>query len=237
MTFLKVSNLEKRFEKKEVLKDLDLFIEETEVFSLLGPNASGKTTLLKVISNIYRPTSGKIEVVGAEVQMNPNSVRERVGFVGHETYLYPELTARENLKFYTMAYGVRNQEEKIKEKLKLVGMYPRMNDTVKEFSRGMKQRVSIARALIHEPKLLLLDEPFTGLDFEARKVFVNIIEDFTDESGPVLMSSHDPEIAWRVSQRVGILEKGRIKYILSTQKNEYSNLEDAINSIKWKVQS
>lgn len=235
MKFLEVSNLEKRFGRNEVLKKLDLSIEETEVFSLLGPNASGKTTLLKIISNIYQPSSGEVRVMERSVKTDPSSVRKCVGFVAHDTYLYPELTARENLKFYTMAYGTEDREQKIKEELKLVGMYHRMNDKVNEFSRGMKQRVSIARALIHEPNLLLLDEPFTGLDLEAQKVFVDIIEDFTEKSGPVVMSSHDPEVAWNISRRVGILDEGRIKYVINTEKNEYSDLEDVINSIKWKV--
>lgn len=235
MTILEISGLNKYFGRNRVLSSLDLSIQNPEVFSILGPNASGKTTLLKIISTIHKPTSGKVEVLGNDAQEDSSSVRRCIGFVGHDSYLYPELTAKENLVYYSKAYGIKKPSEVIREKLREVGMYHRMNDRVEEFSRGMEQRVSIARALLHDPSLLILDEPFTGLDLEARRIFLNIIRKFERDRGLVIMSSHDPRNAWEISNRVGILYQGRIQHVFGTLEEDYEELEKVLDSIEWRV--
>ncbi|KXB01577.1 hypothetical protein AKJ43_03265 [candidate division MSBL1 archaeon SCGC-AAA261D19] len=235
MTLLEISNLEKNFGRNRVLEGLNLSIRKSEVFSILGPNASGKTTLLKIVSTIYKPTSGKVVVMGNDVQEDSSSVRRCIGFVGHDSYLYPELTAKENLDYYSKAYGIEDRGEVIKERLELVGMYHRMNDKVEEFSRGMEQRVSIARALLHDPSMLILDEPHTGLDLEAQRDFLNMIKVFVQDRGPVLMSSHDPRDSWKISHRVGILYQGRIEHIFKTRERKYGELEKILDTIKWRI--
>ncbi|UOY10443.1 ABC transporter ATP-binding protein [Methanonatronarchaeum sp. AMET6-2] len=202
-------------EVNEVVKDFGL-IRALDGVSLtvdgfktvFGPNGAGKTTLVKVISSLMEPSSGNVVVDGVDLEEDPVGVRARIGVVSHETYLYDRLTARENLVFYGGMYGV--DEERVDEMLSVVGLEGRRLDRVEEFSRGMKQRVSIARALLHDPQVLLLDEPYTGLDLKAAEVFRNLLARLEDKT--ILMTTHNTERGLELCDSVSIMIDGKIVF-------------------------
>jgi len=196
------------FGSKFVLRDIDLEIVDGEFLTIFGPNGAGKTTLLKIMSTLISPTRGTVVVDGLDIHKNPQEIRSKIGVISHETYLYGELTARENLRFYGKMYGTDHLEERIKEVIEEVGLRHRQNDRVSTFSRGMKQRLSIARAIIHNPPILLLDEPYTGLDQQAAATFDRILEGL--ESRIRIMVSHDLERGTARCSRALILDHGSI---------------------------
>ena len=182
--------------------------------TIFGPNGAGKTTLIKIISTLISPTSGTVVIKGHNVKESPCEVRRITGVISHETYLYQDLTARENLLFFGRMYGMSKNriEQRINELIELIGLQYRLDDRVNTFSRGMKQRLSIARAVLHDPELLLLDEPYTGLDQHASAVFDKLLFDLNISDKTQIMISHDIERGTALAHRVIILYKGRIVY-------------------------
>jgi heme exporter protein A len=162
-----VHHLYKRFGPKIVLKDLDFEVGEGEFVALLGPNGAGKTTFLRILASLSRPSMGEVQIGGYHLPGQAAAVRQRLGVVSHLPLLYGDLSAEENLRFYGRLYAVHGLDARIRETLDMVGLYSRRRDAVRTFSRGMQQRLSIGRAVLHDPDLLLLDEPHTGLDQEA----------------------------------------------------------------------
>ena len=154
-------HLSKRFGDKSVLDELGLEISEGDSFALIGPNGAGKTTLVRILSTLTRPTSGTASVGGYDVVSDPEKVRQTIGVTSHNTFLYEDLTAKENLEFYGELYGLKKEEieKKVDFLLKKANLRLRAHDLVRNFSRGMKQRLSIVRAIIHDPDILILDEP------------------------------------------------------------------------------
>ncbi len=189
MMAISIKKLSKVFGNKVVLKNINLEIKKGEFLTIFGPNGAGKTTLVKIISTLVKPTTGKVVIDGIDIKDKPIEIRRRIGVISHETFLYPDLTAAENLRFFGRMYGVEGLEERIEKLLKQVGLIRRKNDRVRTFSRGMKQRLSIARALIHSPSILLLDEPYTGLDQHASAMFDRILS--INEDKTKIMISHD----------------------------------------------
>lgn len=202
---IQIEELSKKFGRKKVLGEINLKISNGDFLMIFGPNGSGKTTLLKVISGLIKQTSGTIKINGKEDE----NIKKYIGMISHETYLYENLTAEENLRFYGKMYSAINLEEKIEELLKNVNLQNRKKDEVKTFSRGMKQRLAVARALINSPEILLLDEPFTGLDVKATKVLIENLKNFKDKI--VIMTSHSEEHLQLCSRYI-IIVNGKIKY-------------------------
>ena len=162
-----VKKLVKRFGLKTVLRGLDFHVERGEFVALLGPNGAGKTTFLRILASLSRPTLGDVRIAGYHLPSQAAAVRRRLGVVSHLPLLYGDLTAEENLRFYARMYGLSNADQRVAEVLELVGLAPRRRDLVRTFSRGMQQRLAIGRAVLHDPEVMLFDEPHTGLDQDA----------------------------------------------------------------------
>jgi heme exporter protein A len=161
---IEVKKLVKRFGLKTVLRGVDFHVERGEFVALLGPNGAGKTTFLRILSTLARPSLGEVKVAGYRLPHEAAQVRARLGVVSHMPLLYGDLTAAENLEFYARMYGITNYQPRITEVLNLVGLESRRHDLVRTFSRGMQQRLAIGRAVLHDPEVMLFDEPYTGLD-------------------------------------------------------------------------
>jgi heme exporter protein A len=164
---IEVRHLVKTFGVKPVLRGLDFNVDPGEFVALLGPNGAGKTTFLRILATLSRPKMGEVRVAGYSLPAQAAAVRQRLGVVSHQPLLYGDLNAEENLQFYARMYALVDFESRVKNVLKMVGLYRRRRDLVREFSRGMQQRLAIARAILHDPQILLFDEPHTGLDQDA----------------------------------------------------------------------
>lgn len=207
---IQVSGLTKSFGPHRVLRGVDLVVHAGEFVALLGPNGAGKTTLIHILATLGRPTGGDVLVAGHSVKGDPRLIRRSLGLVSHQTFLYGDLTAEENLRFYGALYRVPHLDERVRYLLEKVGLYERRRDVVRTFSRGMQQRLSIARAILHDPPILLLDEPDTGLDQQAIRMLAELLSVFGAESRTVLMTTHQLERARELGTRVAILAGGRL---------------------------
>lgn len=204
--------LEKTFGYKQALKSTTLMIEAGQVVALAGPNGAGKSTLLRILATLSRPTRGRAAVNGVEIPQGAMEARASIGYVGHQTLLYDELTIAENLRYYARLYALADVEAHILKVAKQVGIEKRMNDAVRTLSRGYQQRVSLARALLHRPKVYLYDEPWTGLDQSSSHILTGIFEQARQEGAAVLFSSHEFERSLAAADRALIMRNGRIIY-------------------------
>ncbi len=202
--------LSRRFGHTLALSGIDLDVSPGELVAIFGPNGAGKTTLLKVLCGLLRPTSGEVLLMGLSARKEPARARRRLGYIAHASFLYRGLSARENLAFYARLYGVPDAGARIESHLGRVGLASRAADPVRTYSRGMLQRLSIARALLHDPELLFLDEPYTGLDREASAILGSILAEMRDRRGTILMVTHDLERGLSLASRVLLLSRGRL---------------------------
>ena len=209
---VEVKNLWKTYGHVGALRGVDLNVAEGSFLTIFGPNGAGKTTLMKVLATLARPSEGSVFVGGYDVTKEAGSVRRLVGVISHNTYLYPQLTAMENLAFYGRMYGLKHVEDRAGGLLQQMGLSGRRHDRVGTFSRGMQQRLSVARALLHEPTLLLLDEPYTGLDQHASRVLARVLEGLRDGRRTVVMTTHNLQEGLESCDRVAILVKGRLVF-------------------------
>jgi heme exporter protein A len=207
---IKVKKLVKRFGLKPVLKGMDFEVEQGEFVGLLGPNGAGKTTFLRILSSLSRPTLGDVRVAGYHLPQQAAAVRRRLGVLSHQPLLYGDLTAEENLRFYGKMYAVEDINGRIDEVLSLVGLAQRRDDLVRTYSRGMQQRLAIARAVIHDPDILLLDEPYTGLDQDASAMLDEVLKKIAAQGRTVVMTSHDLARAAELASRFDVLSRGVI---------------------------
>jgi len=213
MPSIEVSNLTKRFGNLTAVDNLSFKIKEGEVFGFLGPNGAGKTTTIRILATLMSPTEGSAVVGGYDILKEPLKVRETVGILTENPSLYERLSAYENLDFFAEAYGIESRKErqkKIQELLEFFGLWERRSEKVGNFSKGMKQKLSIARALVHEPPIIFLDEPTAGLDPAAAKEIRDLIEMMSHkEKRTILLCTHHLEDAQRLADRVLIINKGR----------------------------
>jgi heme exporter protein A len=178
---------------------------------LLGPNGAGKSTLLAILGTLLQPTSGSVQYgAGSAAAADKASLRGRIGMLGHDLYLYPELTARENLTFFSALYGEREPGAAADRALAQAGLSDRAHDAVSSFSRGMRQRVALERALIHHPRLLLLDEPFTGLDEASVAALLRRLRGLRDAQAIVVLATHDLDVAEGLFDQVVFIRDGRM---------------------------
>ncbi len=200
-------------QEREALKSLNLEVEHGELFGLLGPNGAGKTTLTKVLSTVLLPTSGSAEVLGFDVTADTEQVRRRIGLVlGGERGLYYRLTARQTLEYWAALYRLnrRTTKQRVPELLDLVGLTTRADDRVEGYSRGMKQRLHLARGIIHEPELIFLDEPTVGLDPVASIAVREIIGQLRERGMTVFLTTHYMAKAEALCDRVAFINEGEI---------------------------
>src|SRR3990172_9447233 len=207
---IKTEGLTKAFGSRLTLRGIDLQINPGESAVIFGPNGAGKTTLLKVLATIMNPSSGKVFIDGLDAKTSAEEVRRRIGIVTHHTFLYGNLTAYENLDFYGRLYDVPDRHGRICELVEMVGMTSRLHHRVSTFSRGMQQRISIARSLLHSPSIMLLDEAETGLDRQATAMLWAAMRMEGGEKRTILLTTHNLERGLEVSDRVIILDKGKI---------------------------
>lgn len=207
---IEVIGLSKRFANKHVLKGLDIKVPPGEIVALLGANGAGKTTLLRILAALANPTLGKIKIGGHALPAEAAAARARIGFLGHKTLLYSDLSAEQNLLFCSRLYGVQNANSRVDEVLELVNLSRRKRDPVRIFSRGMLQRLAIGRAILHNPQVLLLDEAHTGLDQESAAMLNELLRSLANEGATILMASHDLERVSELANRVDVLVSGRI---------------------------
>ncbi len=214
---IEVRSLVKRFGPKTVLRGLDFSVAEGEFVALLGPNGAGKTTFLRILSSLSRQSLGEVKIAGYFLPNQSAAVRRRLGVVSHLPLLYGDLSAFENLHFYGRMYGVDGLNARIAEVLELVGLTARRRDLVRTFSRGMQQRLAIGRAILHDPDVLLLDEPHTGLDQDACTMLDDVLRQVAVRGRTVVMTSHDLSRAQDLASRFDVLTRGRIS--ASTQQS------------------
>jgi len=207
---IQVNNLIKSFGLKVVLKDLNFSVERGEFVTLLGPNGAGKTTLLRILSSISRPSNGDIRIAGYHLPQQAPNVRKILGFVSHQPLLYGDLTADENLRFYGRMYGVLDLQHRIDEVMEMLGLELRRLDLVRTYSRGMQQRLAIGRAVLHNPEVILFDEPHTGLDQDSCIMLDNVLREVAGRGHTVVMTSHDLERAASLASRFDIISRGKI---------------------------
>jgi heme exporter protein A len=205
-----VKKLVKRFGLKTVLRGLDFQVEPGEFVALLGPNGAGKTTFLRILASLSRPTLGEVRISSYRLPMQAAAVRRRLGVVSHQPLLYGDLTAEENLRFYGRMYGVPELSTRIDQVLELVGLAARRRDLVRTFSRGMQQRLAIGRAVLHDPEVMLFDEPHTGLDQDASEMLDGVLREVAARGRTVVMTSHDLARAADLATRFDILSRGVI---------------------------
>lgn len=208
---IEVRSLVKRFGAKMVLRGLNFTAAQGEFVALLGPNGAGKTTFLRILSSLSRPTLGEVRIAGYELPGQAAGVRQRLGVVSHLPLLYGDLSADENLRFYGRMYGIPRLNDRVTEVLELVGLATRRRDLVRTFSRGMQQRLAIGRAVLHDPDVLLLDEPHTGLDQDACGMLDDVLRQVAVRGRTVVMTSHDLVRAQDLASRFDILSRGRIE--------------------------
>ena len=215
---LRVGGLEKSFGEWPVLWDLDLTVPWGELLVLFGANGVGKTTLLRILSAQAKPDAGTLLVAGFNQRRRPESVRRRVGVVAHQTFLYEDLTCRENLHYYGRLYGLKDYRVRAEEALDRLGLAYRADRRVRTLSNGLQKRLSIARAIQHQPQLLLLDEPEAGLDRESVGMLQALLGEWAESGRSVVMTTHDVELGLSWAHRAGVLSGGRIHFPAA---NEY----------------
>lgn len=209
---LACDQLTKRFGRVTALRSVTLSIGTGECVALFGRNGAGKSTFLQIAGSLIRSYDGAARIFGHDLKHADVATRRAVGFVLHETCLYQDLSVEDNLRFFGRLYGVDNADARARDMLARVDLDHRRASVTRELSRGMKQRLAIARAMIHAPRLLLLDEPFTGLDEISSQSLATMLRDFARDGGTVLMSTHDVERAFPVASRAVILEHGRVTF-------------------------
>lgn len=215
----------KRFDKVLALRGVDLQLERGQCLGIFGPNGAGKTTLLKIVATLTRPSTGTVWLAGYDAMREAEKIRPLLGVLSHRTFLYGHLTAFENLQFYGRMFGVKPLAERVRQVLQAVGLEGQARQLARTFSRGMQQRLAIARAILHEPKLLLLDEPYTGLDQHAAARLQTLLRQLRDSDRTILLITHNLQRGFELCDDVAILHRGKIMHRSSASEHDLRTLE------------
>ena len=228
---VRVDGLSKSFGFLRVLDNLELTLRKGEFATFFGPNGAGKTTFIKILSTLLKPDSGEVYVNGFNLKKEVHEIRKTVGLISHEHFLYHNLTVYENMRFFGELYGINDLPETVSLKLKKLGAYSKRDELVRNLSNGMKQRVSIARAVLHGPEILLFDEPFVGLDYEGISLLMDLLQEYKEENKTVIITTHDLGLGLKNCDTVYVLDRGIIKYknpaegmTINDFENEYKSL-------------
>ena len=226
---IKLDRVTKRFGALLALQGIDLQLESGKCLGLVGPNGAGKTTLLKVLSTLTVPSSGTVTIAGLDASRAPERIRPLLGVLSHRTFLYGHLTAFENLHFYGRMLGVVQLGERIRDVLETVGLASVGRQLVRTYSRGMQQRLAIARVILHRPRLLLLDEPYNALDGQAVARVQELLRRLTGEGHTVVVSTHDLARGFELCDEIAIQRRGRIVDRVATSGNTHSSFSQLYN--------
>ena len=207
---ISIKNIKKALGKREILKGISFDVEVGDIFGYLGPNGAGKTTTIRIILGLFQADSGKLEILGQGI--NRSETRRKIGFVLEADGLYGNMTAEENMEYYARIYGLYNNKEKIRELLKMVDLDNRSKDRVNTYSKGMRQRLALARAMVHDPEVLVLDEPTSGVDpsgqIEIRQIMLDVAH---KRNKTIFLSSHNLDEVQRICNRIALIDRGEIK--------------------------
>ena len=228
---IKVRNLRKDFSYFQALDGISFDLNKGEFLTIFGPNGAGKTTLIKILSGLTRPTSGSVCVAGFDALGTDVNFRMEIGVISHASYLYFDLTALENLLFYAKLYSLEFPEAKANQAINEVGLKLRRHDRVRTFSRGMQQRLSIARATLHDPTILFLDEPFTGLDLQATNVLKEHLYKLHTGKRTFIMTTHDFSCGLEMCDRVAIQSQGKFVLMESLNHIDRENFENIYTEV------
>ena len=215
--YITLSGLTKSYGYNRVLGEINLNFSRGEFVTILGPNGAGKTTLIKILSTLIKPSAGDAEISGYDLKKDVSKIRGITGLLSHENFIYNDLTVYENLIFFAEMFNVWDKADSVKKIIQRLGIEKKRGELIRNLSSGMKQRVSIARALIHDPVILLLDEPFVGLDIDGVSILIDILKEAKEEEKTVIMSTHDMQNGNFLADRVVILNEGEVIY------NKYSS--------------
>jgi ABC-2 type transport system ATP-binding protein len=207
---ISIKNVKKALGNREILKDISFDVEVGDIFGYLGPNGAGKTTTIRIILGLFQADSGKLEILGQDI--NRSQTRKKIGFVLDADGLYDNMTAEENMEYYSRIYDLYNNREKIRELLDMVDLVNRAKDRVNTYSRGMRQRLALARAMVHDPEVLVLDEPTSGVDpsgqIEMRQIMLDVAH---KRNKTIFLSSHNLDEVQRICNRIALIDRGEIK--------------------------
>lgn len=229
--YLEIHGLKKHFGLKPILRGVDLSINAGERVALLGANGAGKTTLLRILAGLTRPGTGQITLDGLNLLQQTRAVRRKVGFVAHQPYLYDELTALENLLFFARMYALEQPQARATELLQRVGLSKKARERAHSLSRGQLQRLALARALLHSPQLLLLDEAETGLDQEGLAILNELLQEHHAQGGTQLFTTHDLEVAMARSDQIAMLHNGRVAHQQTTASQEQQSIRQVYREV------
>lgn len=241
---IKIEQVSKKYKGSEnySVSNLDLLIHEKEVFGLLGPNGAGKTTLISILCALIKPTSGSFSIDGLTYQKNKNQLKQYIGIVPQEYALYPSLTAFENLKYFGSMYGLKGKtlDDKINNTLEHLGLLTFAHKKIDTFSGGMKRRVNLIASILHNPKVLFLDEPTVGVDVQSKHVIIEFLQELNKNGTTIIYTSHHLNEAESFCTRVAIIDHGRIitkgepKELIKNNDGAH-NLEDVFISLTGKA--
>jgi heme exporter protein A len=226
---IEVEGLEKSFGEHRALRGIDLAVSRGECLVVFGPNGAGKTTLLKILATLMKPSAGTVRLDGVDIREKPVEIRRRVSLVSHQTFLYDDLTVLENLRFYGKMYDVAGLEKRIREVVAWVRIESRLHDRAGTLSRGLQQRVSIARAVLHDPAILFLDEPEVGLDPRAGAMVRDVLGTVSSGSRTVVMTTHNLERGLELADRIVIIDRGKIVYRADREEVSKTDLRQVYN--------
>ena len=202
--------IEKAYGESVALRDVDLTVHESQAVVLFGPNGAGKTTLLRILATLTKPDSGQVSVSGYNTATDGERARQMTGTLLHSPMLYADLTARENLRFFARMFGLKDIDRRVNEIAERLQFARRLDDRVRSLSHGLVKRVGLGRALLHAPRLLLLDEPESGLDQGALKLFEGVIAEYRQDGRSVVMTTHDVGRGMATCDRAVVLSRGRV---------------------------
>ena len=222
---IQVQELRKDFGYLQALSGVSFNLNKGDFLTIFGPNGAGKTTLIKILTGLMRPTSGSAIIDGFDALEGNSMLRSRIGVISHATCLYPDLTALENLLFYAKLYDLDDPEERANKSISASGLQLRRHDPVRIYSRGMQQRLAIARATLHDPSVLFLDEPFTGLDLTATNGLKNKLHDLHKDKRTLIMTTHDISCGLEMCDKVAIQNKGKFLFLESIDRIDRESFE------------
>ena len=211
-----IEGVSKAYGRTVALRDLDLQVPWGQVLTILGPNGSGKTTLIKILATLTKPDAGSVKIAGLDMKRDGQWIRQVIGVVTHDPLLYDDLTGRENLRFATRLFDVKDPDGRIESVSRQLGITTRLDQRFGTLSHGWKKRISLARALLHDPPILLMDEPESGLDQQALTGLEYIVKDESRPSRTVVLTTHNFERGLFLGDQVAIIAKGRLAYYEST---------------------